>query len=357
MKHNIDSSLGRELISDGKSYLYFGGTSYLGLQNNTEFQEILIKNIRKYGTNYGASRKANVQFSVYEKAENYLADFVGSEACVTLSSGYLAGQMVSGYFNNAQYKVFYAPNAHPALYQSHGPENRSYTELNIAIRKYLALENEQKPVLFLDSIDFTGLNYPDFEGLQTLPLDKIIVVADDSHGIGIVGENGNGVFKIIKEFKPKELIVCSSLGKSLAAQAGAIFGSRTRIEDFKNSSFFGGASPASPANLATVLSTKDIFSRQLKKLRQNIKLFVRQCDNPDRFIYLKNHPVFSYQNTDLSRFLADNYVIVTSFNYPKPDSPVVNKIVLTVAHINEDINKLAELVNKFNQHPTKRPHL
>ena len=65
----------------GKPFLYFGGTAYLGLQTDEAFQEILIKNIKKFGTNYGASRKANVRIPIYERAENYLANLVGSENC------------------------------------------------------------------------------------------------------------------------------------------------------------------------------------------------------------------------------------------------------------------------------------
>jgi len=90
----IDGFPGRELELDQKRYLYFGGTSYLGLQTHKKFQDMYISNIRKYGTNYGASRKSNVRISVYEATENYLSHFVGSEACCTLSSGYLAGQLV-----------------------------------------------------------------------------------------------------------------------------------------------------------------------------------------------------------------------------------------------------------------------
>ena len=54
----IDGFPGRELELDHRKYLYFGGTSYLGLQTDGAFQDMYISNIRKYGTNYGASRKS-----------------------------------------------------------------------------------------------------------------------------------------------------------------------------------------------------------------------------------------------------------------------------------------------------------
>ena len=111
----VDAFPGRTITQNGKTLLYFGGTAYLGLQTDETFLKIHIENVRKYGSNYAASRKSNVRFSVYEEGEAALADVTGSEACITLSSGYLAGQLVSTYFDAPAYKNFYAPGTHPAL--------------------------------------------------------------------------------------------------------------------------------------------------------------------------------------------------------------------------------------------------
>ncbi len=342
---NIDSFPGRELIFKGKNYLYFGGTSYLGMQNNADFQNILIENIKKYGSNYGASRKANVQFTIYDRAETHLANFVGSESCLTMSSGYLAGQLVSSYFDHSEYKLFYAPNTHSALYHSAINAAANYKTLAIEIREFLASGKKGRPVLFLDSIDFTGLNYPDFKALQKLPLDKLILVADDSHGIGIVGENGGGVYAFLKKLNPKELIVCCSLGKSLAVQAGAVFGSKDRIEQLKESSMYGGASPASPANLATFLNAFSLYEGQRAKLKENIKLFREQTENISSFQSMEDYPVFSFSNPQLTNSLEEKGIIVTNFHYPKKDSPLMSKIVLSAYHQKKDIERLTEQLN------------
>ena len=39
----IDEFPDRSINIDGKEYLYFGGTSYLGLQTDPEFQLLFIK--------------------------------------------------------------------------------------------------------------------------------------------------------------------------------------------------------------------------------------------------------------------------------------------------------------------------
>ena len=346
-----DGFPGRELELDQKKFLYFGGTSYLGLQTDEAFQEIFISNIRKYGTNYGASRKSNVRLSVYEKAEQFLCQLVGCESSATLSSGYLAGQLVRQTMDTKEHRLFYAPNTHSALY-SPTPSTKlkpyiTFTALNIAVRSHLETNQETTPVVFLDAIDFSGANYPDFEGLRTLPLEKIILVVDDSHGIGIVGENGGGVFRRLKELSPKELIVCCSLGKGFGIQAGSIFGTEKRIEQFMDTPFFGGASPAAPAAVACLMDGKALFLEKREALIHNITLFMSNVKTLDRFKFMEGHPAFSFTDEKLVSYLERQNVLVTSFRYPDEDSFLMSRIVISAHHKKEDILLLCNLINSY----------
>ena len=187
MRHSIDKFPTNSFISNKKSFLYFGGTAYLGLQENEAFKKIFIENIKEYGTNYGASRNSNVQLNIYKKAESLLALTVNSEASITLSSGYLAGQLLLQYFSSDNYKIFHTPGAHPALCSTMSTPASSFNSLTKDINKHLSLKENITPVLFLESIDFKGNNYPNYSWLQSLDLQRIILVVDDSHGIGILG--------------------------------------------------------------------------------------------------------------------------------------------------------------------------
>ena len=74
MTFYLDQNPGSYVPSTQGEFLYFGGTSYLGLQTDQHFQEMLISNIRKLGTNFGASRKSNVRLSVYEHFEKFISE-------------------------------------------------------------------------------------------------------------------------------------------------------------------------------------------------------------------------------------------------------------------------------------------
>ena len=57
MIFNLEHNPGRSFTSNGVEYLYFGGTSYLGLQTHPDFLKGYAENILKYGSSHGASRK------------------------------------------------------------------------------------------------------------------------------------------------------------------------------------------------------------------------------------------------------------------------------------------------------------
>ena len=52
---------------DGKEYLYFSGTSYLGIAQDPDFLDILADNLFLYGANHGQSRVNNIRLHVFEE--------------------------------------------------------------------------------------------------------------------------------------------------------------------------------------------------------------------------------------------------------------------------------------------------
>lgn len=343
----VDTFPGRILTLENEEYLYFGGTSYLGVQTDDTFQDLVVRSIKKYGSNYGASRNSNVRFSLYNKAEDHLADWVGSEACVTMSSGYLAGQLVSSYFNTKRYKLFYAPNSHSALFQTNTKPYATYTSLNIALREHLDQRKKEIPVVFIDSIDFSGCNYPSFDILKSLPLESCILIVDDSHGIGVVGDEGAGVFKLLAATLCKDLVLCASLGKAMGLQAGAIFGSKNTMAQLMETDFFGGASPAAPFFMATMLEANSLYESKRLLLQKNITSFLKTLKNPGLLNFMPQYPVFGYSNPRLTQHLKQHHILVTDFPYPTEDSFATSRIVLSAAHTIEDIETITTALNSF----------
>ncbi|NER15723.1 aminotransferase class I/II-fold pyridoxal phosphate-dependent enzyme [Spongiivirga citrea] len=339
---NVDNAPDRTISIKGKEFLYFGGTSYLGLQTLAEFQDILIESIKQYGSNHGASRKANLQFSIYEDAEELLANTCKAEKAITLSSGFLAGQLVSNYFDDDTYDCFFAPKTHEALLGSNTKISTSFDELIDQVSK-----SKKQVVIFCDAIDFYGANYPDFNWLKNIDLANIILVVDDSHGIGLVGNYGEGIYNHLSHLKVKELLVCASMGKGFGIQAGVILGKEKTINQIKKSPWFAASSPASPAFMATYSNAQHIYQERLQKLKSTIQLFNNELKYLSHFRYMPHYPTYSFQDKRLVNHLFRNDIIITNFPYPNEHSPEVHRIVMSAYHSSDDIKKITAIINDY----------
>lgn len=344
MAHSIARIPDRLVQVEGKMYLYFGGTAYLGLQSHPPFLELFTKNVERYGMHYGASRKSNVSMDIYGIAEDHLAKWVGAESCLTLSSGYLAAQLVIQTLVQQGHSLFAAPNAHTALHLAGVTKTENFKDLNECLHKEIHRDGPM-PVLLFDTIDFSGNQFPHFDALKKLPMEKIMLIGDDSHGIGIVGKDGAGCYDLLKTLNPAKLMVCCSLGKGLGIQAGAILGNAADVEMLRNTPFFGGASPALPAFMGTLLDATDIYAERRAKLMENDALFRNLLQHPSLFKHMEGHPTYEFEDADLALALEKNGFITTYFNYPDADGPIVGRIVLSAYHEKEDIHQLANCLN------------
>ena len=115
MPHRI----GRTILAEGREYLYFSGTSYLGMEQIPEYEQILMENLRKWGFNHGLSRVNNVRLSVFEEFESYFAKNSGAESAAVMSSGFLAGIAAWQYLYPKSDQCWIAPDTHPAILPSH----------------------------------------------------------------------------------------------------------------------------------------------------------------------------------------------------------------------------------------------
>ncbi|MGO4911393.1 pyridoxal phosphate-dependent aminotransferase family protein [Leeuwenhoekiella sp. W20_SRS_FM14] len=347
MNFVLDHNPGRSFLYKGSEYLYFGGTSYLGLQTNPEFLKVYAEHIMQYGSSHGASRNSNIQLSIYEKTEAKLANFTKAPSCLTLSSGFMAGQVLRDYFDNSRYQLFHFPGSHAALRHHTDLKYSTKDKFKSAILDVLKNSKDVIPVVFFDSISFNTDHYPDFEYLKTFPLSKIIVIADDSHGIGVVGNGGSGSFSALKALGAKEILVCSSLAKALATPAGFILGESSRLDDIRSRSFFAGASPAAPAALATLGSVLKQVSLQQNKLKATISYFLNQLDTITHFQFNKGHAGFNFTDLELVKYLQAYNICVTDFEYAGGGANRLTRIVLSAHHTLKDIDKLTQAINQF----------
>lgn len=347
MKINLEGIPGPEVQIGDTSYLYFGGTSYLGMQTDARFREELASFTIKIGTHWGASRAGNLVLSVYNKTEASLAKWVGSESCLTLSSGFMAARILVEYFNTPGYSCLFSPNCHEALLPPGGQRAANWSELYSEIGK--EIQKDRTPVVFTDTVGGEETPGPVLEQLEALP-QECILVADDSHGIGVCGSQGSGSWNALQKFNFRDLLLCSSLGKALGITAGLVAGPARILDKLRKTPFFEGASPPPPAGVATlgVGLSKGWYEQQYKRLLQNTTYFYNLTNHLQLLKSQPPYPVFYFTNPKLAQYLRENLVLITDFEYAaEAGSSSPKRIVITSAHQNQHLERLAQVLNRF----------
>jgi 8-amino-7-oxononanoate synthase len=340
---SINQPFSNTINIDGNSYLYFGGTAYLGIPKNQDFINLYIEGIKKFGLNNGTSRTNNIQLGIYDEAEKVAAGRYGAEAALITSSGYLAAQLTVKALS-ALGKVIYAPATHPALWLTGQPANQqSFNDWKKETINLINTSGGKTWVLISNSLNNLFPEIYDFNFLTEIhPEKEIILIVDDSHGIG-VNNNGMGAFINLPVKANIERIVVASMAKALGVDAGLVLGSNAVMDKLKNSNIFVGASPPSAASLVAYIHAEKIYHNAWTRLRENIKLLT--ADLNKTWTFEPAFPAFLTQDAALANRLLKEKILISSFPYPKPESEPINRIVLSSWHEKEDINRLIKALN------------
>ena len=347
----IDFLPSRIAIFDHEEYLFFSGTAYLGIGHQPLFRDALMQGIDRYGTVFSASRNNNLQLKIYEEAEDFFAKWTHAEAALTLSSGLLAGQLAVHFLKEKHF--IYAPSTHPALWND-TPQYIFENQQNFEKRIVEEVEKQQNKsiVIATNTIDMLTCQTYNFNWIAQLPDNQdITLLIDDSHGIGITGEKGSGIFKKIKYLVKSniKIIVIASLAKALGLPGGVILSDKLTIKHIRQNPLFVGASPIIPAYLYAFLKTQNMYENIRQILFNNIHFFKNMMKNslytegvhfPIFQTPLDVYPVFYTSDNNIYMHLFKQKIFISHFAYPKPSDPPITRIILSALHSESDILQL-----------------
>lgn len=338
--NQLKGALAPTIDANGKSYLYFGGTAYLGIPQNEEFLSYYLEGIRQFGLNNGTSRNNNIQLAIYDQAEQHAAQRFRSEASLISSSGYLAAQLTVKNLKSWG-ELRYAPNCHPALWISEEPKiDGSFADWSQNIVAEINGSKEQQWVIVSNSMNNLFPEIYDFSFLEQVDKRKqLVLIVDDSHGIGI-NNQGLGAFTALPKASNIEKVVVASMAKALGVDAGIVLGSEKIIGQLKQSNEFLGASPPAAAGIFAFMRADKIYTKELKKLNRLTQLLASKLEQKKGWHFIPNFPVFFCKNADLSRQLMEKNILVSAFPYPDKDGDIINRVVLSSWHSEAAIEEL-----------------
>jgi 7-keto-8-aminopelargonate synthetase-like enzyme len=197
----LSARLGKKLLLEGKEYLCFNGTSYLGLDSLEVYARIVESNIQNWGTHHGLSRTNNVRLAVYDAFEEFFSSQAGAEAGALFSSGYLAGIAASQYLFPKADQCWAAPDTHPAILPSSvkADSSRSFSEWMHACLERASQLPSQKILILGNAVDPLKAEIHGYEWVVSIAAKhEVTLLIDDSHAFGVLG---NGLFGTYSQWK------------------------------------------------------------------------------------------------------------------------------------------------------------
>ncbi|CCH03101.1 aminotransferase class I and II [Fibrella aestuarina BUZ 2] len=351
----IDQQPNRTIVHsrDGgpeRTYLFFSGTSYLGIAQHPQMQALLTEGIARYGLHFGSSRNGNLQLAIYEEAEQKLALWTGAAAALTTSSGMVAGQVVVDWLARqpaTDALVLQTAGTHPALWH---PLLKAQTVPFTPEGLLPALDPaDQRPLCILtNSVDALRGEYYDFSWLSSIRHRRVLLVVDDSHGIGVL-HGRRGIYPELAQLVEKQLpnvtfVVTASLAKAMGLPGGVILGPSLLIENLRRTAYFGACSPMPPAYAYAFVHAGPLYKDARKRLDDNVTLAEKRLIPTGLFTHGAGYPVFYTDHDELYPKLLKQGIFIYSFAYPTPADKANTRIVISAYHEPNDIDKLAEAI-------------
>jgi len=264
---------------DGREVLLFAGSNYLDLAHHPEVVEAAAAAAREFGCAAGGSRLISGNLEIHQALEWELADFLGTEAALVFSSGYMANVGVIPALADRGDLVISDALSHASIIDGcrlSRAEVRVFPHADLDCLEKLLRDTASARREVLVVVDGVYSMDGDVAPLAELvPLAKrwgATVLVDDAHGTGTLGNSGRGSSELCGVDGEVD-VVLGTLGKSIGSFGAFVAGSRALRELLVNTarSFIFSCALAPPqvaaARAALAVMRREPWRRE--RLAQN----------------------------------------------------------------------------------------
>ena len=260
---------------DGRDVVLLGSNNYLGLSTHPKVIAAAVEATRAFGTGASGSRLISGNSERYTSLETNLAEVKGTEAALVFSSGYAANTSVIPVLAGEGDLILSDALNHASIIDGcrlSRATKEVYRHCDMEHLKSLLSESHtfQRRLVVTDgvfSMDGDIAPLPDICNLAAA--HDAMVLVDDAHGFGVLGENGSGTLAHFG-LEAENIIQMGTLSKAVGALGGYIAGSHALIEVLVNRArgfIFTTGLP--PATLAAADAALDVM-RSEPQLQQRL---------------------------------------------------------------------------------------
>lgn len=344
--------------STKKKVLNFCANNYLGLANNQNLVEAAKKSLDDYGLGTASVRFICGTFDLHKQFEKELAEFLGFEDVITFSSCFAANGGVFAALFDDQDAIISADLNHASLIDGIRLSKAAryfykFDDMADLEKKLQEAQIHRTRVIVTDGVFSMDGDIADLKSICDLAekYDALVLV-DDSHATGFIGENGRGTFELCG-VEGRVDILTSTLGKALGGAGGGFVASKKEvIEKLRNKArpylFSNNILPAVAAVGIEIIEMIKQSKILLKKLAENTAYFRQKMVEAGFDVRDKNgvHPVVPVMLHDAvlaSKFakmmIEEESIYVIAFSFPVvPKNEARIRVQISAAHDKEHLD-------------------
>jgi len=214
--------------------LSFCSNDYLGLANHPEVVAALQAGAARYGVGAGASHLITGHSRAHHALETELAEFVGSERALLFSTGYMANLGVATALAQRHTPIFEDRLNHASLIDAARlarARSRRYPHADTARLQRMLGEAPGGALIVTDAVFSMDGDVAPLSALHALAQEHAAwLLADDAHGMGVLGPNGRGSFEQAGIKPGRKAILMGTLGKAIGTFGAFVAGDADLIE-------------------------------------------------------------------------------------------------------------------------------
>jgi len=263
---------------------------YLGLSQHPEVIEGGVAALRTWGSGSTGSRLVTGNTELHEEFESALAEFVGADAALVFSSGYTAnlGAVVS--LSGPGSLVVSDAASHASLVDACRLSRARvvvtpHCDVD-AVDAALAGRDEERALVITDSVFSTDGALAPLRRLHDVcRAHGALLLVDEAHGLGVRGTGGRGLLHELGLAGAPDVVMTTTLSKSLGSQGGVVLGSESVRDHLIDSArpfiFDTGLAPSAVGAALAALRVLAAQPWRAEAVLTHARTLAEVCDVPE----------------------------------------------------------------------------
>ncbi|MCB8928513.1 MAG: glycine C-acetyltransferase [Ardenticatenaceae bacterium] len=361
----IESPMDGHVTIDGRSLLNFCANNYLGLANHPRLRTAVKEAVDQYGVGPGAVRTIAGTMSLHIQLEETLAAFKRAEACITLQSGFTANLATIPALVGKGDIIFSDELNHASIIDGSRLSRAtivrySHNDVDDLRRKIAETTEYGRRLIVTDGV-FS------MDG-DIAPLDKICEVAeehdillmvDDAHGEGVLGEGGRGIVDHFGLHGRVDVEV-GTLSKAFGVMGGLVAGKQPIIDWLRQRGRpFLFSSALTVPDTAACLAAVELLEESTElvdRLWSNAALFKKEMQNMGFNTGVTQTPIVPVMLGEatlaqkFSQRLFEEGVFAMAIGYPTvPQGKARIRVMNSAAHSHDDLEQALDVFGRVGK--------